>query len=136
MSGYTARFHKPTIETEPFWEGCERGEFRLQTCESCERTVFYPRLICPHCGSTALRWSTARGEGTIYSFSHVFVPFGETWKTQVPYTSVLVDLPEGVRIVSRLIGPGREDVKVGDKVKFVFVEASGRKLPFVERMPA
>ena len=55
------------------------------------------------------------------------------WESQLPYTPVLVDLDEGVRMLSRLIGPDRESVAVGDRVAVAFVEIEGHKLPFFRR---
>ena len=132
MSDFAAVFHRPTLEALPFWEGCESGQFLIQTCRDCAHTVYPARLFCTNCGSEHLDWIDGGSSGTIYSFTHVFVPFGEVWKAQVPYTSVLIDLDAGVRVVSRLIGAKREDVRVGDRVHIAFTPVCGKRLPFFE----
>ena len=121
----------PTGESRPFWEACNRGELLLQICESCNHVFYYPRFLCPSCGNDKLGWKSASGRGTIYSFTHVAVSFyGPQWESQVPYTPVLVDLDERVRMLSRLVGPDRDKVKIGDRVRVRFVEFETQKLPY------
>ena len=50
-------------DTRPFWEAARRHRFLIQHCLSCERYVFYPRALCPHCHSDRLEWREASGEG-------------------------------------------------------------------------
>ena len=122
---------QPTNASAPYWEGCNRGELLLAKCNDCTRPFYYPRILCPHCGSQNLGWLKASGTGTIWSFTHVHVSFyGKRWESQIPYTPVLIDLDEGVRVMSRLVGEGRDKVKIGDKVKVEFIEVEKQKIPF------
>ncbi len=131
MEDIYAILPSPTTESAPFWEGCNRGELLLQRCDACKHVFYYARSFCPACGHDKLTWQAASGKGTVYSFSHVHVSFyGAKWESQLPYTSVLIDLDEGPRMLSRLTGPGRTDVKIGDKLAVAFVEYENQKLPF------
>lgn len=122
---------QPTKASAPYWEGCNRGELLLAKCNDCARPFYYPRILCPHCGSQNLGWLKASGTGTVWSFTHVHVSFyGKRWESQLPYTPVLIDLDEGVRMMSRLVGEGRDNVKIGDKVKVEFIEVEKQKIPF------
>lgn len=124
----------PTAATAAFWEACNRGELQIPHCQACDRLFYYPRTRCPHCGGDRLDTRRAAGGGRIFAFTHVHVSFyGPTWESQLPYTPVLIDLDEGVRMLSRLVGPGRDKVAVGDRVALTFVEIEGRKLPFFMR---
>ena len=58
----------PTPETQPFWDGCAAGELRIQRCADCGRPYFYPRPVCPACGSRNVEWFTASGRATLYSY--------------------------------------------------------------------
>jgi ribonucleoside-diphosphate reductase beta chain len=58
----------PTPETQPFWDGCAAGELRIQRCTDCGRPYFYPRPVCPSCGSRDVEWFTASGRATLYSY--------------------------------------------------------------------
>ena len=66
--------------------------------------------------ATSTTTRKASGNGRVFSFTHVHVSFyGSQWESQLPYTPVLVDLDEGVRMLSRLVGPDREQVTIGDQ---------------------
>jgi uncharacterized OB-fold protein len=106
-----------SAETVPFWEGVEAHEFRLQRCGSCDRAIFFPRVLCPHCHSDDLSWFRASGRGTIYSYTVVRRTWG-VFAGSVPYTVVLVDLDEGPRFLSRLIGD--RPAEIGRPVEVVF----------------
>ena len=55
----------PTPETQPFWDGCAAAELRIQRCLDCGKPYFYPRPVCPSCGSVNVEWFTASGEATL-----------------------------------------------------------------------
>lgn len=135
MKKYVEIFHEPTDEARPFWDACNNEKFLLQRCGHCVQTVYPPKLYCPHCGDEHLVWREANMKGTVYSFTHVFVSFNaDFWNSQLPYTSLLIDLDDGVRFVSRLIGEDHQEVRVGDRVQIKFVSVENRKLPFVEKI--
>ena len=137
MDDIIALLPKPSAESAPFWEACDRDELRLQRCARGGHLFYYPRLNCPICGDRELRWETCAGTGTVFSFSHVHVSFhGPKWESQLPYTVILVDLDEGPRLLSRLVGADRDDVRIGDRVIVHFATFEGHKLPFFQRAAA
>jgi uncharacterized OB-fold protein len=106
-------------DSRPYWEGLAQGELRIQRCASCSKAVFYPRALCPHCFAEQLSWIVASGRGTIYSYTvahQAFGPFAE----DVPFVVAIIELEEGVRMMSRLIDAPRERVTVGAVVKVTF----------------
>lgn len=124
-----------TTASKPFWDGCQQERLLLPRCETCGRLFYYPRIHCPHCASRALGWVEASGRGRVFSFSHVAVSFhGTTWESQLPYTVILVDLEEGPRMLSRLIGDDAGAVRSGDAVNVVFPMILGHRLPMFERV--
>ncbi|HEY0301972.1 MAG TPA: zinc ribbon domain-containing protein, partial [Rhizomicrobium sp.] len=50
-----------------FRKNLEGGVFALHCCTACDRQIYYPRTLCPHCGSLALEWRAASGRGVVYS---------------------------------------------------------------------
>lgn len=102
----------------------EQGSFRIQLCSSCTKHVFFPRVICPHCGSVELGWVEPSGRGTIYAASLIMGKPG----TGTDYAIVLVDLEEGVRMMSRVEGCAQDQVCIGLPVQAQIVERDGRKL--------
>lgn len=109
----------PTVTvTDPgpdkqYAEALAAGQFRIQLCQDCHRHVFYPRNICPHCGGDALAWTTPAGTGTVYSTSVV----RRKPDAGGDYNVVLVDLDEGVRMMSRVEGIAPAEVRIGLRVK-------------------
>lgn len=124
-----AELPQPTVDSKPFWDGCNSEQLLLQRCGGCRHLFYYARRLCPACGSTELSWETSSGRGSIYSFSQVHVPFqGPEWASQVPYSVVLVDLDEGPRMLSRWLGAG--EPAIGQRVRVTFPSVEGQKLPF------
>ena len=106
-------------DSRPYWEGLTQGELRIQRCTACSRAVFYPRSICPHCFSDQLTWIVASGKGTIYSYTVAHQAFGH-FAAEVPFVVAIVELEEGVRMMTRLVETPREHVKVGAPVQVTF----------------
>jgi uncharacterized protein len=93
----------PTPETQPYWDGAAAGELRIQRCLDCGKPYFYPRPICPSCGSGDVEWFTASGRATLYSYviSHRPAP---GFEADAPYAIAVVQLAEGPRMMTNLVG--------------------------------
>ena len=115
---------QPDAESREFWEGVKARQLRLQRCRACRRFRFYPRALCPHCLSGEDEWVTASGKGTLYSYTVCHRPAGEAFATDVPYIVALVELEEGVRLLSNVIGCPPDQARVGMPVEVVFEDAS------------
>lgn len=85
------------------------GKFLIQHCAACDKHVFYPRVICPHCGAPALAWQPASGAGTVYATTVV----RRKPEHGGDYNVALIDLAEGPRMMSRVDGIAPADVKIG-----------------------
>ncbi|SDL97202.1 hypothetical protein SAMN05421874_13419 [Nonomuraea maritima] len=94
---------KPTPETQPFWDGTAAGELRIQRCRACERHYFYPRPNCPRCGGDQVEWVRASGRATLYSYviNHRPAP---GFADEAPYAIAVVELEEGVRMMTNIVG--------------------------------
>lgn len=113
----------PDGDTQPFWEGTRLGELRIQRCRACDRFIFYPRSVCPHCMSDELAWVRASGRGVVYSYTVVHrAP--EEFRHEVPYVVALVDLEEGVRMMTRLVDVDPGEVRIGMPVEVTFRRAT------------
>jgi uncharacterized OB-fold protein len=99
------------------------GEFRIQHCTSCGRHQFYPRSLCKYCGGTDLHWVTASGRGTVYSTSVV----RQKPETGPDYNVALVDLEEGVRMLTRVVEIAPEAVRIGMPVQGFVGEIDGER---------
>jgi uncharacterized protein len=129
-----AQIPQPLIDgdSQVYWEGLAQGELRIQRCDACSRHVFYPRSICPHCFSDRLSWVTATGKGKVYSYTVAHQAFG-SFAAEVPYVIAVVELEEGVRMMTRIIGAPRERVKIGASVGVTFASVGeGLTLPYFQ----
>ncbi|MFM9887099.1 MAG: Zn-ribbon domain-containing OB-fold protein [Burkholderiales bacterium] len=93
---------KPTPESQPYWDALKQRKLVLPLCIDCTKPHFYPRVVCPHCGSRRLEWRDASGRGTLYSFVINHRP--PAWRKQEPYVIAVVELDEGPRMMTNLIG--------------------------------
>ncbi len=124
----------PAHASAPFWDGCDRGELLLQRCAECSRLQYFPRIMCAHCGSERMSWTRSSGKGTIFSRTSVEASFfGQRWTPDLPYTVVIIDLDEGVRFLSRMVGERANEVSIGDRVEVAFTPVGSRRLPFFRR---
>jgi len=104
------------------------GQVKIQRCTACARHVFYPRRLCPYCASTALEWVEASGRGTVHATTVV----ARSAARGGDYNVALVDLEEGVRMMSRVDGIDAADVRIGMPVRASIVDSpSGPLLVFV-----
>ena len=111
----------PTPETQPFWDGCAAGELRLQRCLDCGQPYFYPRPVCPACGSANVEWFTASGDATLYSYviNHRPAP---GFEDEAPYAIAVVQLAEGPRMMTNLTGAPHapEDLQLDMPLRVTF----------------
>lgn len=91
----------------------KEGRFLLQRCGACARHVFQPRVLCPHCGSTDLAWVAPSGRGVVHSTTTV----RRSPEAGGDLNVALIDLEEGVRMMSRVEGIAPDDVRIGMAVR-------------------
>ncbi len=104
-------FPVPDAVSLPFWEGIADGVLRVQRCGACGRHVFYPRAVCPFCAASELDWVDASGRGRIHSYTVVHRAPPE-YREEVPYVVALVELDEGVRMMTRIVDVEPAGVRV------------------------
>jgi len=94
-------------------EGLHAGRFLIQRCTDCGKHVYYPRESCPHCGGAALEWKAPSGLGIVHAVTTVRRKPAEGGDLNVS----LVDLDEGVRLMSRVDNLPPAGVRIGQRVK-------------------
>jgi uncharacterized OB-fold protein len=122
MTEYLKPIPKSDPLTARFWQSLHRGSVEVQRCDGCQSFVFYPRGLCPHCGSRALQWAPVSGRGRIYSLTVVHRPTNSAFKGDTPYVVALIELDEGCRMMSNIIGVEADPahVKIGMPVTLVY----------------
>ena len=105
-------------ETRPFWEAAAQGRLLIKKCASCGKPHYYPRSICPFCGSDATEWLQASGRGAIYSYSVMR-------RVPVPYALAYVTLDEGVTMMTNIVDCDLDAICIGQRVQVVFKPSEG-----------
>ena len=127
-----AKRPQPTLDeadTGPFWEATKQHELRYQVCDGCGGVVFYPRRHCPHCMSMKLSWKTSRGEGTVYTYTVIRQIGHPAFRELAPYVVAWIDLDEGFRMLSNVVGVDVDNVHIGQRVRVTWEDQDGVSLP-------
>ncbi|MFI9546976.1 Zn-ribbon domain-containing OB-fold protein [Streptomyces sp. NPDC052016] len=120
----SARYDVPETDafTRAYWDAAAEGRLLIRRCEACGRAHHYPREFCPYCWSEDVTWETASGRATLYTWSVVhrndLPPFGE----RTPYVVAVVDLAEGPRMATEVVGVRAEDLRAGTELWVAFRE--------------
>jgi uncharacterized OB-fold protein len=101
-----------------WWEGVARGELLIQKCEGCGALRHPPRAMCGECQS--IEWTSIRprGAGTVYSYTVLHHPKFPGY--EYPLVCAVIELEEGTRLVSNLVGCAPADVRIGMAVQLSF----------------
>jgi uncharacterized OB-fold protein len=91
----------------------DEGRFLIQRCNACTRHVYFPRELCPHCGADDLAWVEPKGSGTVHAVTTV----RRKADAGGDYNVSLIDLDEGVRLMSRVDGLPSSQVRIGQRVQ-------------------
>ncbi len=110
-------------ETQEFWAAIEEKRLLIRYCNACDAPHYYPRTICPHCGSDDTIFKEASGKGSIYSYSVMR-------RVPVPYAIAYVTL-EGtdISMMTNIVDCDLDALHVGQDVRVVFSETEGEGPP-------
>jgi uncharacterized OB-fold protein len=127
----TTRHDLPTPDdtTVPYWEGTADHRLLLKRCQACGRNHFYPRPFCPHCWSDNVEWLEASGRATLYTYAIVRANGLEPFSSEVPYIAAVVDLEEGVRMMTNVVECPFEGLAIGMPLELAFRAAKEFSIP-------
>ena len=108
-------------ESKPFFDAAREGRLLLKNCLSCSQVHYYPRVLCPFCGSNRTEWLPAKGVGKVYSYSVMR-------RVAEPYAIAYVTLEEGVTVLTNLVDCNFDVLRIGDPVRLVFKPAEGGEM--------
>ncbi len=120
----------PDVLTQPFWEACRERRLQVSACEECNHLFLPPGPCCPRCWSTRQTPRVVSGEGRVYSFAL----YRRTYHPAIPepYVVALIELDEGPRLISNVVGCAPEEVRVDMRVRVRFEDVDGFTLPRFE----
>lgn len=116
---------RPAPESVPYWEAAKEHRLRLPQCRACEKHWFPPSRSCPHCLSDDVAWSEVSGRGKVFSFVIYDRVYHPSFEADVPYVVALIELEEGPRLISNVVGIAPSEVRCEMKVRVVFDDMPG-----------
>ncbi|GGZ25560.1 hypothetical protein GCM10010387_18880 [Streptomyces inusitatus] len=116
--------------TRPFWDAAREGRLLLRRCRGCSAAHHYPREFCPYCWSEDVRWETASGRAALYTWSVVHRNDVPPFDARTPYVAAVVDLAEGPRVMTEVVGCAAGELRVGMALTVAFrAEEGGFAVP-------
>jgi uncharacterized OB-fold protein len=111
---------RPAPESVPYWQAAKEHRLALPKCEDCSQFWFPPSRTCPHCLSTNFSFQNVSGRGKVFSFVTFHRVYRPAFAGDVPYVVALVELEEGPRVLTNILGISHEDVRCEMPVEVVF----------------
>jgi uncharacterized OB-fold protein len=120
-----------TEDNEGFWRAAAGGQLVTQRCVTCGKLLHPPRPMCPICHGLEMEWVELAGTGTVYSYAMLHHPQHPAFS--YPVIAALIDLDEGIRLLSNLVGVDSAEVHIGMRVSVLFdAVADGMAVPVFE----
>ena len=120
MSDYTKPLPRGEGYNGEFYQFCKQHTLHFQRCADCGTWRHMPRESCNQCGSFEWSWEPSSGRGTIFSWTVIHRALHPGFNDDLPYAAVVVELDEGVRVVSHVVDLPIEDLRVGLPVEVVY----------------
>jgi len=120
---------RPAPESKPFWDAAREHRLLLPRCNACGQFWFPPSQRCAHCLAADFTWAEATGRGRIYSFVVFHRVYHPAFESDVPYVVAIVELDEGPRLLSNIVGMNPDDVRCDMRVQVVFEDTDGITIP-------
>lgn len=124
MSEYSKPIPTPSEDSAPFWKAARDHEMKLQKCRDCGAFRFPPAAVCAECTSDAYDWTPVSGKGKVFSFVIFHRAYHPGFKGELPYVVGCIELDEGPRMLSNVIGCKPEDVRCDMPVEVSFEDIS------------
>lgn len=106
----------PTPHSEPFWSALREDRIHMQRCLDCGAWIHYPRPRCPRCLGERSEWRDVNPTGTVYTFSVAQQPSHAVSIDEVPLVIAVVELDDGPRVTTNVVGIPADQVRVGQRV--------------------
>lgn len=106
--------------SKEFYDWCKQHELRFQCCTGCGTWRHVPREMCAQCGSWKWEWAKSSGRGTVFTWTVAARPMHPAFQAEVPYASVVIEMDEGVRILSEVVDCPPDELEIDMPVEVVF----------------
>jgi uncharacterized OB-fold protein len=120
MPEYNKPIPVPSAESQAYWDGLRDRKLLMPRCDACGKYWFPPSLLCPHCNATNWTWTSTSGRGRIFSYVVYHRVYHPGFADEVPYAVAVIELDEGPRMVSNVIGIAPDKLACDLRVEVVY----------------
>ena len=110
----------PDEASQPFFDGAREHQLMIQKCTTCGAVMLPVKSRCDNCLNPTVIWIQASGKATLYSFVLMHQVYHPGFAGEVPYNIVQVDLAEGLRMTSNVVGCSNESLQIGMPLEVTF----------------
>ncbi len=103
-----------------FYDHCKNNTLHFQRCSDCQTWRHVPREMCPECGSWNWEWQPSSGRGRVFTWTVVNRPMHPAFVDECPYAPVVIEMEEGVRLLSEIIDCKPEDLAMDMAVEVLY----------------
>ena len=126
----------PTPTSQPYWDALRQHRLVLQHSPSTGQWVHYPRNLAPGTLADDLEWREVAGTGVVYTFTIAERPTAPAWQGASPQLIAVVELDEGPKVTTELVGIAPEAIRIGMRVRAVFDDVAGSEVTLLRFTPA
>lgn len=124
-----------TLKAKRFWDSAQEERLIVQRCGECREFVFPPQDLCPYCWAEEPAWEEVSGNGSVSTYSTIYVGLNDDWEGHLPYTVAFIELEEDVFLFSNIIKCTPEEITLGMPVEVEFNELPGTDILFPQFRP-
>lgn len=114
----------------PYWDALSKGVLSYQKCSACDHAWLPARGECPNCLGDAWQWTQAAGGAKLVSWVVYHTAFHAAFKERLPYNVAVVELDEGPRLISNVVGiADQESLKIEQRLRLVVENEGSTAVP-------
>jgi uncharacterized OB-fold protein len=136
MSEFSRPMPVPTPTTQPFWDALAQHKIRIQYSPSAQRYVFYPRVLAPGTLADDLEWREISGAASLYTYTVAYRPVAPHFAGDVPQIIAVAQWDEGPRFATEIVNAEPSELKVGMRIRPVFVDVPEEGITLLRYEPA
>jgi len=110
--------------SQPYWDGLRNRELKLPKCDECAMVWYPPAPLCPSCWSRKFTWTRLSGRGRVSSWVVFHQSYFRGFEAEVPYNVAEVELDEGPRLLTNLVGVSNDAIRAQMPVEIVFEDVT------------
>ena len=136
MSEFSRPMPVPTQTTQPFWDALALRTIRIQYSPSAGCYVFYPRVLAPGTLADDLEWRQISGAASLYSYTVAYRPVAPHFADAVPHIVAVAQWDEGPRFATEIVNADPSELRVGMRIRPVFVDFPDEAITLLRYEPA